>query len=722
MYHRMGLVLLLFLMLPIVSALSVTLDTPDPNGLNNFYNDNFMINATTDFGPVNATFTIDFGSGPVELTTNQESDTFYTAQVTNSILQDQESDNVIITVEVEDANGTDSASTVIKVDTVTPDLDFANTGVNVTQAAMTDPITITIGMEDQFPGFASVGVGSYNTNVTFSGDSGELETTPEDLGCSNNATCDVMIQVFDESGNAGEEGTVDFYVLGDYVSSQDGLNVNLINPANNTVEADSIIQFKLEVEVVNVSVPTSSTRFCNYQVYDEASSGSFVTGGTFYKSNFTYSNDIYKLNKVSTNIEDGNYRLEIQCFDDEDNEYKTSSNFVVLDMTAPTVIIEPIGVSDDTINITVNSTEEFKINDLIYKVFGTNETHEISTSNEFAFYYEFSITGLESGVEYAIQAKGVDKANRDETEFVITEIVKTGGINDSEPKEKSKEDVTVKGIKKNTTEKFVGEEYNHGIDWAREDEEVKVNIANFEMHLRELLITSREDIRNIKLDITTSKNSPGWLEKDPSEVPVYEYILIEVQNAPDDKLKTVKLRFEVNQVWLNSNEVDIEDVVLYRLVDDGWVGLPTSLMKEGALLHTYEALSPGFSLFAISGKEKQKSADEKETPVVEKKEEEKETPIESLENLNLKKRPWYWWVLAILSAVIVIVLAYYASISILHKSDDLVDHTVVKSNMKKLEDFVDSELGKGKTKQEIKNKLLASNWDERLIDFVLRRK
>ena len=66
-----------------------------------------------------------------------------------------------------------------------------------------------------------------------------------------------------------------------------------------------------------------------------------------------------------------------------------------------------------------------------------------------------------------------------------------------------------------------------------------------------------------------------------------------------ESLESVRVTFDVPIEWLTEAGGDSENVVLQRLVGD-WVPLVTSLIAESAEAFTFEALSPGLSLFAIT--------------------------------------------------------------------------------------------------------------------------
>ena len=80
------------------------------------------------------------------------------------------------------------------------------------------------------------------------------------------------------------------------------------------------------------------------------------------------------------------------------------------------------------------------------------------------------------------------------------------------------------------------------------------------------------------------------------ETLVYSYIEITAENADVD---TAEIHFMVEKSWIEENNFTKESVRLLRF-NETWNELPTGLVEEGEENIEYEAISPGFSTFAIS--------------------------------------------------------------------------------------------------------------------------
>ncbi len=83
---------------------------------------------------------------------------------------------------------------------------------------------------------------------------------------------------------------------------------------------------------------------------------------------------------------------------------------------------------------------------------------------------------------------------------------------------------------------------------------------------------------------------------------VYGYLSIEATGLDKSRMNYIGIKFSVPKEWLKSNGFAPEKVVLNRLVANQWTQLFTSLKSDAGDHYEYEAKTPGFSTFAITGK------------------------------------------------------------------------------------------------------------------------
>jgi PGF-pre-PGF domain-containing protein len=80
---------------------------------------------------------------------------------------------------------------------------------------------------------------------------------------------------------------------------------------------------------------------------------------------------------------------------------------------------------------------------------------------------------------------------------------------------------------------------------------------------------------------------------------VYQYM--DITPARYTTISEAVISFTVPVTWLTEHQLTPPNVVMYHLVEQTWVALPTTLVKVVNGVAYYTAASPGFSRFAITG-------------------------------------------------------------------------------------------------------------------------
>ncbi len=83
----------------------------------------------------------------------------------------------------------------------------------------------------------------------------------------------------------------------------------------------------------------------------------------------------------------------------------------------------------------------------------------------------------------------------------------------------------------------------------------------------------------------------------------YRYLNVVVENLTDAQIRSVTILFSVEKSWMAANSIDISTITLnrYDAVTSTWTSLPTIFVGEDEERAYFLAVSPGLSLFAISG-------------------------------------------------------------------------------------------------------------------------
>jgi len=106
-------------------------------------------------------------------------------------------------------------------------------------------------------------------------------------------------------------------------------------------------------------------------------------------------------------------------------------------------------------------------------------------------------------------------------------------------------------------------------------------------------------------------NNTSTLVRTPPPDEVYNNLNIWVGNAgwaTKRNIADVTVVFTVYKSWINENNIDKSSIALYRYSDDTWHELMTRKIAEDANSLQFEAETPGFSPFAVTGKEFERKA------------------------------------------------------------------------------------------------------------------
>uniref|UniRef100_UPI00260E0973 PEGA domain-containing protein n=1 Tax=uncultured Methanofollis sp. TaxID=262500 RepID=UPI00260E0973 len=114
----------------------------------------------------------------------------------------------------------------------------------------------------------------------------------------------------------------------------------------------------------------------------------------------------------------------------------------------------------------------------------------------------------------------------------------------------------------------------------------------------EIRVTVGETIQQLLVTIGRSGLPSGVGA--PASV-VYEYDEVTLYHTTDDAIEGALILFSIPKAWLEQNNIDPADVVLYRYHDGAWQALTTGVRDEDATFWYFSAESTGFSLFAIGG-------------------------------------------------------------------------------------------------------------------------
>ena len=123
-----------------------------------------------------------------------------------------------------------------------------------------------------------------------------------------------------------------------------------------------------------------------------------------------------------------------------------------------------------------------------------------------------------------------------------------------------------------------------------------------DLGLKQIEIEVNNEAQNVKITVTKYDGKPAAVSVSKSGK-VYQYMQINVSNVAG-KLSKAKVTAKVEKLWVTSNGVDKNNVVISKFDETNgkWNELPTTYSSEDTTYYYYDAEVTSFSYFAISEK------------------------------------------------------------------------------------------------------------------------
>jgi hypothetical protein len=98
------------------------------------------------------------------------------------------------------------------------------------------------------------------------------------------------------------------------------------------------------------------------------------------------------------------------------------------------------------------------------------------------------------------------------------------------------------------------------------------------------------------------------LEEAPGAINVsgvpYCYFNVTTTNLTGTDIANATIEFKVNRTWINASNIDEATITLCRYYNTHWNAVPTVNLGEDNTSLYFKAVTPGFSVFVISGERK----------------------------------------------------------------------------------------------------------------------
>ena len=120
--------------------------------------------------------------------------------------------------------------------------------------------------------------------------------------------------------------------------------------------------------------------------------------------------------------------------------------------------------------------------------------------------------------------------------------------------------------------------------------------------LTDITIQVKNAAENVKITVQeVTENAAGIAIGAPGTT--YKYLNIVAENITDAQIGSVAIRFKVEKSWIIANGIDIATITLNRYdpLTGEWTSLPTTYLSEDDTYVYFSAISPGLSIFGVSG-------------------------------------------------------------------------------------------------------------------------
>ncbi|MBN1156135.1 PGF-pre-PGF domain-containing protein [Candidatus Woesearchaeota archaeon] len=455
--------------------------------------------------------------------------------------------------------------------------------------------------------------------------------------------------------------------------------------------------------------------------------------------NYTYMYDI----QLSA-INNSNYNLTINCSDSYNRTALAEYNITISDSTAPAaangIQYSVSGTTIKYIDLAVTTDEDatckYSTSDINYSAmtalmsgFGTSHLLELSfTEDTDVTYYVLCSDSIGNIMDTSMsRSLFVDVSESSSSSTEGTSTGSSGG--------------------KVTSVSSDGVSVSHQWAFLEKEQNLVMSIDSKDIPFTKISFENKESIKNMEIQVLGLKTAPS----SPPEqltVPIYKYIQI-TNSYKEGDLNNIVISFRVEKYWLASMKLSEQDIALYHFTNNQWYVLPTTFKSSDADYAYYESETSSFSYFAVGERRavaKKNSAPEvapspTANAVLETDEEAEpaeqvpppETKIGFEHYVPEKKKIPSSILFIIIGAAITGIVVYLVStkktgfsgtklseIERFKIDKDLEQHGVhvVHGQLDNVEDFVESSLKKGMSKEEIKAALLEAGWPSEIIDRI----
>src|SRR3989338_1416351 len=134
------------------------------------------------------------------------------------------------------------------------------------------------------------------------------------------------------------------------------------------------------------------------------------------------------------------------------------------------------------------------------------------------------------------------------------------------------------------------------------------DFAKPELPVQEVSVSVGSTASNVSVTVDVKAGKPSSVPAAPAAGVVLNYLEFKAENLDQSNVKEARIKFKVSKADISSKNLNKATIALNRYASNAWSKLATTLAGEDSSSVFYEAVTPGFSVFAITGEEEEKKA------------------------------------------------------------------------------------------------------------------
>ncbi len=364
-------------------------------------------------------------------------------------------------------------------------------------------------------------------------------------------------------------------------------------PVANQMLNDSLLRFSF---IVNETNPLANgSALCNYNITNK-SNQIILTSASVTLSSFTYLSNFSLNYLVNVTGLDGinpgtNYSLNITCADTSGNSGSSSINFTVNDTTWPEIQPPTVALTSTSIAVTWTTSE------LANSTVNISGFTSAKNTNFALAHNSLTVSGLSASTSYAYSIVTCDKSGN----CAIYSSTSTTSSSSSSSSS-SGGGGGGSGSSSNTS---TTAPTSISQSWSNLVAGISTSVlpGSSAIAATEIIFKLKAAATNAKLAVSSVGSTvPPGLTK-PAAFVIFQYLDVTPTNIVNANIAEASIKFTVDKAWLTANNVQEANVYLLHYDNNTWKTLTTQVLSSGTTQVTYLATTPGFSYFAVGGKQ-----------------------------------------------------------------------------------------------------------------------